>query len=275
MSTFTPSGDKLIILLNETFNPPKLFSDQRISFGVPVAVEDASDYNTVVDASAIPGMGYYGDAEIHYTRVDLSRIGNVTIRSLNPFTLEYIVSVLNAQFNAFLDVKDLQPVTIPDVPVGGAVSLVLTADSASLGWIGQVSVSLSHDKPTLDSVINPKALSVQQSNLPSDGHLNAVALMYNVDFTSYRDALRLKQGIDAGLPIWGFTDYPAIADVCKRIGIPGIPNAAWNAQLRDVATNQHPMANPKFDRVVVMDYVQGGIYFPGPLLFHYNLLENR
>lgn len=277
MSTLTPSGDQLVILLNETFSPPQIFNDQRITFGVPTdAPEDATDYDSVVIGSAIPGMGYYGDAEIHYTRVPLTNLGDVTLASLTAFTPATLITALNAQCEAFLDVVDLETFTIPTIPEGGSAPLTLTADPSSLGWKGSVTVTILHDKPQLSSVVGSKTLGALPDPNPANGWVNGKALMFNVDFTSYRDAIKpTAYEVQQGWYYAGFADYDALADICARLGFPGFPAPWVNSQVADYATSAVPDSNQNFDRVVVMGYVPGGSMYPGPLYFHYNLLDNR
>jgi hypothetical protein len=277
MSTLTPSGEKLVILLNETFVPPTIFDDTRISFGVPTdAPGDATDYDTVVIGSAIPGMGYFGDAEIHYTRVPLINLGTVTLASLSVFTPATLIAALNAQCEAFLDVTDFVSFTIPTIPNGGSAPLTLTADPSSLGWKGAITLTLLHDKPQLSAVVGAKTLNAMVSPDAAGNAVNGRALLFNVDFTSFRDAIKpMALPIQPGWNYMGFTDYAALADVCARIGIPGFP-APWVAsQVADYATSQIADSNQNFDRVVVMGYVPSGPMYPGPLYFHYNLLDNR
>lgn len=274
----TPSGEKLVVLLNETFSPPTLFSDQRLTFGVPTdAPAGATDYDTVVMGSAIPGMGYYGEAEIHYTRVPLTNLGSVTLASLSGFTPQTLIAALNAQCQAFLDVSDFQSFTVPDIPVGGSTPLTLSADPSSLGWKGSITLTLSHDKPQLSSVLGNKTLNAMTS--PNAGYrVNGKATLFYVDFTSYRDAIKPTLMSMWPLPApggWGFANYVAVADICAQLGLPGFPAPAWNAQVSDYATSAVPDSNQNFDRVVVYGPIQGGALYPGPLYFHYNLLDNR
>lgn len=274
----TPSGEKLVVLLNETFSPPTLFDDKRLSFGTPTDVSGQfPDYDTVVMGQAIPGMGYYGDAEIHYTRVPLSNLGTVTLASLSGWTNASLIAALNAQCQAFLDVTDFQAFTIPDVAVGQTAPLTLTADPTSLGWKGSITLTLAHDKPQLSSVVGNKTLTTLRDGLSVQGG-RGHSLLFNLDFTSYRDAI--KPTLQPMWPLpnpggWGFANYAAVADVCARLGIPGFPAPQWNMQVADHATADIADSNKNFDRVVVLGYVGWGALAPGPLYFHYNLLDNR
>lgn len=271
----TPSGEKLVVLLNETFSPPVIFNDSRISFGTPTdAPAGTPDYDTVVMATAIAGMGYYGDAEIHYTRVPLSNLGVVTLASLNGWTNASLIAALNAQCQAFLDVSDFQAFTVPDISAGGSAPLTLSADPSSIGWKGSITLTLSHDKPQLTAVIGSKTLRTL-SNLNAGYGVNGKAFLFNVDFTSYRDAIKPAFYAAGILSFSGFTDFATVADICARLGLPGFPGPAWNTQVSDYATSQVADSNQTFDRVVVYSPIQAGPLYPGPLYFHYNLLDNR
>jgi hypothetical protein len=274
----TPSGEKLVVLLNETFTPPTIFDDKRITFGAPTDVSGQfADYDTVVMGSAIPGMGYYGDAEIHYTRVPLSNLGTVTLASLTGWTNASLIAALNAQCQAFLDPVDFQAFTVPTVDVGQTAPLTLTADPTSLGWKGSITLTLAHDKPQLSSVVGNKTLATLSDGLSTPG-ARGRAMLFNVDFTSYRDAIKPTLQPMWPLPApggYGFADYAALSDVCTRLGIPGFPAPQWTMQVADHATSEIADSNKNFDRVVVMGYVGAGAFSPGPLYFHYNLLDNR
>jgi hypothetical protein len=73
----------------------------------------------------------------------------------------------------------------------------------------------------------------------------------------------------------GFANFPAIATVLRALGIPGIPAPQYNSGVSDQPTSAVPDSNQSFDRVVVYGFVAGGSLYPGPLYFHYNILENR
>lgn len=278
MSTFTPSGEMLVVLLNETFIPPTIFADTSISFGIPTDAPDgATDYDTVVIGTGIPGRGYYGTAEIHYTRVPLSNLESlVSLNSLDPFTLDVIVSMLNAQYNTFLDDSDLEDVTLPVLNPGDSATVTLTAAPDSLGWKGSVDITINYGKPFIASVVSSRSLAVLSDGLIPGQPLSGIQMLFDIDFTSYRDSLAVT-AYEAGT-VWafnGFADYDTLADVFVRIGLPAFPAPTWSFGVADFPTSQIADSNQDFDRVVVMSKVSSGKFAPGPLYFHYNLLDNR
>lgn len=282
MAVLTPSGEQIIILLNETFVPPTIFADTNLLFGTPTPAPDgATDYDTVVIATGIPGRGYYGTAEIHYTRCPLSNLeGQVVLYSTSVFTLQAICDQMNALFDTFLDPTDFDTPTIPTLSPGQMATVTLTAASASLGWEGSVDVTINYGKPYLSTAISSNRLSVLSDTMPTaSGAPNlGSTIMFTQDWTSYRDALALKT-YNPGF--WyaytGFTDYVTISNVLKQIGLPAVPQPAWfNTSIGDYPTSQVAGANTKFDRVVVLNsYVIRSAYWPGNMYFHYNLLDNR
>jgi hypothetical protein len=257
-----------------------LLLNTRISFGTPVAV-DAPDHDTEMEVDGIPGRGYYGSAIVMYSRVSLTTLADiVNISSLQPFTLQTIVSMLNAQFDTFLDVTDLETPTIPVLAEGDSEVITLVAAADSPGWKDQVDITITYGKPALNSIIGGDRLNTLADplqgfdNLP--GYINAVNQLYYIDFTSMRDSLKVV----TITPFWpimsgqGFADYATLSDVCIKLGIPWFPNAGWQNQVADYATSQVPGSNQDFDRVVVMSYVPpGSVFFPGPLYFHYNQFD--
>lgn len=271
-NVFTPSEQKLTDLLNITNLPPKLFDATRLTYGVPEAVSGASDHDTQVLATAIPGMGYYGEQMIYYTRINLNVLeSQVNLYSTDPFTLDTIVSMLNAQFDTFLTTDDLLAQNIPTLTPGNFEVITLQAAPSSIGWQGQVDITITYGKPQLPAVIGSRSLRVLKWN--DYPYRNGLEFMWNIDFTSFRDALKPKlYSPGTWFQYWGFTDYEAVADVCHRIGVPWFPAPQWNQQVTDYATSQIQGANTAFDRVVVMGFVQGGLFnkYDGYLYFHYN-----
>lgn len=279
MSVLTPSGEQLVILLNETFTPPTIFSDANISFGTPTVAPDGSTgFDTIVIGTGIPGLGYYGTAEIHYTRCPLSNLGSsITLNSETAFTLDMLCSMLNSQFATFLDPTDLVPITIPPLTIGNSEQVTLTAADSSLGWEGSVTITLTYAKPYLKSVIGNVELATMTDALTgSSGFLNGKQFLASIDFTSYRDAIKPTL-FNSGLwyANWGFADYTSLSDVCSAIGIPSFPQPDYRSSVTDYATSAVPDSNQSFDRVVVYNQVLGGKFYPGPIYFHYNLLDNR
>lgn len=277
MATMTPSGEQLVILLNETFVPPTIFSDTNLVFGTPSAApEDATDYDTIVTATGVPGRGYFGDAEIHYTRVPLSNLaGIVSITSLDNFTLDSIAQLINAAYGTFLDASDFVPQDITTPPLLGSSTITLVAADTSLGWKGSVDITITHDKPHLNTVIANQRLNVLTDE--ANYYLNGRDYLWNFDFTSLRDAIKPKLYIIGnGFAYNGFTDYTTLSEVCTKIGIPAFPNPSWiNTNVADYATSQIADSNKNFDRVVIYAPVWGGRFYTSAMYFHYNVLENR
>jgi hypothetical protein len=277
MAAMTPSGEQLVILLNETFVPPTVFTDINLVFGTPTDAPDgATDYDTVVIATGQPGRGYYGTAEIHYTRVPLSNLeGLLTLYSETGFTLQSICDGLNNEFATFLDPTDFQSVTIPNIPVGGSGQITLVAADSSLGWKGQFDLPLTYGKPQLKGAIASNKLAVLSDGLSTwlDGRL----FLWNFDFTSLRDAIKPKYyPINQYIGYSGFTDFATLSSVCLKLGIPGFPNPGWvNTGVSDYSTAQIADSNKNFDRVVIYSPVWGGRFYRSSLYFHYNVLENR
>ncbi|BDD79841.1 hypothetical protein [Burkholderia phage FLC9] len=278
MATMTPSGEQLIILLNETFIPPTIFSDKNLVFGTPSAApEDATDYDTVVTATGVPGRGYWGSAEIHYTKVPLSNLdGVVSLASLDNFTLDSIAQLMNAAYGTFLDASDFVPQDITTPPLLGSSTVTLVAADTSLGWKGQVDITITHDKPHLDVAISNQRLNVL-TDAAKNRYLNGRDYLWNYDFTSLRDAIKPKYyAINQFIGYSGFTDYTTLSNVCLKLGIPWFPNPNWvNTGVSDYATSQIADSNKNFDRVVIFSPVLGGPFYQSAMYFHYNVLENR
>lgn len=272
----TPSGEQLVILLNETFLPPTIFSDKNLIFGTPSPAPDGSvGFDTVCDVTGVPGKGYYGDATIQYTRVPLSNIGSPQIYSLDNYTLDTVAALLNAAYGTFLVAADFVPQDITTPPLLGSATITLVAASTSLGWEGQVDVIITHDKPHLNNVITSNGLAVLTDNL-SQKNWNGRDYLWTYDFTSLRDAIKVVNYQYALNSFYaGLADFGTLQTVCTKLGIPYFPPPYVQQQCSDYATSQISDSNPNFDRVMIMGPVQGGTFYRSNLYFHYNVLENR
>lgn len=270
-NVFTPSEQKLTDLLNITNLPPKLFDATRLTYGVPEAVTDSPDYDTQVLATAIPGMGYYGEQMIYYRRINLNVLeSQVNLYSTDPFTLDTIVSMLNAQFDTFLTTDDLLAQNIPPLSPGNFEVVTLQAAPSSIGWQGQVDITITYGKPNLQAVIGARVLNVLKwRDYP---YRNGLEFLWNTDFTSFRDALAPTQIKVGSLTYTGMADYASVADVCHRIGVPAFPAPGFYSNVTDHATSELPNANQAFDRVVVYGPIPNGLFatYDGYLFFHYN-----
>lgn len=274
-STVSQSANKLMILLNETFLPPTIFNDVSITFGTVTAVT-ASDHDTEVEASGVPGRGYYGSATVMYTRVPLSNLaGLISLYSTTDFTLGSILSAINTQFGTFIDSVDLEAVSIPTLTQGGPPqTLTLVATAASLGWKGQVDITLNWGFPDLKTVIGKTSLGVFGWMPPEQ--VSGRDLLFNYDFTSWRDSLLPKWFPLGTLSSYqSYGDYATFQGLCASIGIPWFPNGDPGHQVTDNATSAIADSNKSFDRVVIHQPPATSGILTGPLYFHYNVLENR
>lgn len=272
-NVFTPSEQKLTDLLNVTNLPPKLFDVTRLTYGTPEAVTGQADYDTQVLASAIPGMGYYGDQLINYTRIDLSVLETqVNLFSLNGFTMDSIVSMLNAQFATFLTTGDLVPATIPPLSAGQFETVRLFADPSSIGWQGQVDITITYGKPQLNAVVGQKTVNaLKWRDYP---YRSGLEMPWNTDFTPMRDSIKPTL---YGKAYYGFADYETLSDICTKLGFPWFPPPNVNEQVGDYATTSPQAAgsNTAFDRVVIYGPIWSGFFnvmngFDGYFYFHYN-----
>jgi hypothetical protein len=252
------SSEKLRELLNLEFTPQKEFNEKNIRFDAP-STDIGENYNTSLTVKGVPGKGYYGNVDVKYLRVSLADLGSaVVLRKEGQLTIEEITTMLNSLLSTFLSPDDLVPVTVPVLNPGDTASLTLTADPESLGWMDSVTITLFYGKPFLNVVVGRTALNAITPPGEKTDYPTAWALLYMMDFTSYRDALQ----IDGETKL--YVDGAALQEVTNRLGIPGWA-ISWAAHYD---TKDVPSSNQAFDRVVVQNNVGGNMH--GPLFFHYN-----
>jgi len=251
---------KLLELVNAENLPAKLLTEINVTFAAPNPTEDP-DRDTVVTITGVPGRGYTGSVDITYKRVPLSLVApTANIRSLQPFTKESTVTLLNSMFGLFLTVADFEDFTPPVLNHDEAATLTLTALETSKNFTGSIEVEFFIGRPQLEAVVGARILGVLKhpiSNLTRSARMAT----WGIDFTSLRDAIRPLKGT--------YTDFDRVQVACAFFGIP-----AWvKGAVVDYATSAVPDSNPAFDRVVIQKNVNGGGAVQGDMYFHYNNLD--
>lgn len=255
------STEQLHIVLNEQFLPPKEFTNDRLTWGIP-AVTDLHDRNTVCTVNGIPGKGYYGDVDVYYNRLNTDQfVTQFTYRSEETITLQILVDALANVYGMDITVDDFVDHVIPELSEGESYDFTLTVDTASLQWIGSIEITLQYGKSWLDAAVGRRDLDVMtHPYTPAPPKLTARLVTWDIDFSAIRDELKpTSRG--------RYTQWATVKDVCDRIGIP----AFLEGSVIDRATADVPDANPAFNRVVIQQSVTSG-RLQGPLYFHYNSL---
>ena len=161
------SYDKLIDLLNKDNPYAVRFDSTNIVFSDPIP-DDGDSWNTKLTISAVPGSGFIGSVDVTYHRIPLSDIGEGNwLFSDEEFTIDTIVSILNTAKETFLLATDMNTIAIPDMRVGDIETVVLSAHSKSLGWIGSVGVTITLGFPGIAEKLN----LLVNNTLPGDGYL--------------------------------------------------------------------------------------------------------
>lgn len=264
MADKATSTTKLLDTLNDLNLPPKLWNEINIELAAPESIDGEAPQKTRLLVKSVPGRGYYNDVSITYNRIDITSILDAaTVASIETFTVDSIITLINNAFGLFLTADDLVPFTPPVLGDGESQQLTIAAAADSRGFVGSVQITLTHARTPLETIIAIKLLPVR--NHPVDVTLNqqsARMLTWGRDFTSLRDAIAVKSPGNA------YTDWDSLQAGCQYMGIP-----SWvQGQIRDVPTSSVPDSNPAFARVVIQDNVTSQ-YMKGSVYMHYNILE--
>lgn len=254
--------ETLLGLLNKANVPPKEFTGKNIRMGVPVD-DAASAGGTKIMVEGIPGFGYYNEVEVEYRRVPLTEyLGeDAVVRSIVPLTKDALMVQLNAVYDLELSLEDLEDFEIPSVGLNESATITLTAKNASIGFKGIQGVTYTYGRPLLTQAITSRDLAVLKFVIPDSAYKSALHITWGKDFTSVRDAIKLKS--DSMV-----SDWDALQTACQFLNIP-----AWTqGRCIDIPTSGDPFANPAFDRVVIQRNVSSG-GMVGDLYFHYNLFD--
>lgn len=145
------STDKLIALLQARNTAPVPITREAVEF-LNVQAIVAPGFNTQATVQAVPGHRFTDSKVIRWNRIDLAAILNGSgLLSDGPLTAQDVVDKVNANWETWLTLEDLEAFTPPDTSDGEIHDLVLTARADSLGWYGTVTLAVS--RPSM-SVLN-------------------------------------------------------------------------------------------------------------------------
>lgn len=149
------STDQLIAVLQARNTAMVAITRDNVTFE-DVRPATGSGYNTTATLTAVEGYGFTGNTQITWSRVDLGLLLDGSgLLSDGDLSAQDVVDKINANWATWLTLNDLQSFTPPTTADGGIHDLLLTASSASLGFMGQVTMSLSRsDMSTLDTTLN-------------------------------------------------------------------------------------------------------------------------
>jgi len=251
------NAERMFVVLNDMFTPPKEFTEKRLSFSVPQPTTE-HDRNTLVTISGIPGRGYYGEVDVYYDRMDLADyVTSFDFRSLETMTREMIVLGLSNKFGLDINPEDFEEYTPPVLGDGEAISSRIEIAETSLQWFGGLDLNLSFGPSWLDSMIGTTDLDIFKHPNATNRQSSRM-WTWGADFSGIQDALKPTAKGE-------YSDWALVQTVARAMGIPD-----WvKGKVVDKATAEVPDANPAFQRVVIQSTVQSGL-LQGAMYFHYN-----
>ena len=254
------SAAELYQTLNQMFSPQLPFSASTMTFGTPSVVSGAT---TSIDLIAVPGGGYYGTVTVQYQRQQLSSLGSPILVRPGDYTVDNVIALLSNLTDAYLDANDVIIGPIPTVQPGQTKSLYIQAAPGSLGWVGDIQVTLKYGVAQLADAVEFRQVQLSWPSLDIELP-TASQLMWSWDFSAHRSLLQIDTNTQR------LVSAKELEYVTRSMGLPG-----WQPNtVIDSPTNAVQGANPAFDRVVVLAD-PGSDYMVGPMMFHYNQLENR
>lgn len=135
--------ERLIELIDRN-NPikPIPFDIENVDILLP-SEDIGQGWNTKVTVVGITGNGYRKEADVYYTRVTLSELGeNITLYAPDYFTPESLLEALNFVKGTSIGLDDVKELTIPSISYDDLQLFTVHADPLSLAWIGRVDVKL-------------------------------------------------------------------------------------------------------------------------------------
>lgn len=151
--------DKLLAAINALNTPPVPFTLDNVALLPPTPHEGSSSWNTKIVVAAKPGQGYSSQIDFYYRRIDLKEMGPLALSSDKFFTVAGILSTLSNlntapdRQKAVLTESDLVDFSLPPFALNGdAVTVKLKAESSSLGWIGETTLTLAYNLPDVSAL---------------------------------------------------------------------------------------------------------------------------
>lgn len=252
------SKERMYLVLNDTFIPPKEFNDRTIRFDNPISV-DKYGRNTMVTIHGNPGKGYYGEVDVYYNRLDVKEIlYRFKFKTNIPFNKSNIVNAFRHYVNEDFTIDDFADFETLDLAPAEVVHTSIDISPNSLQWIGTLDLTLENGLPELETAIGRKSLGLFEHPNPEYRKRYGRMLGWNVDFTGALDIIGPEPGGE-------YTDWPAVRRLTAALGWP-----SWTrGRISDMATKDVPDANPAFERVIVQSSGTTGS-MRTPIYFHYN-----
>lgn len=253
------NSERMIIVLNDQFLPPKEFTDKRLTFGDAEVTTD-NDRNTMIDIDGIPGKGYYGGVTVYYNRLNLADyVTEFTFRSDQQMTKAIIINNLAARYDLEISPDDFDDFTIPTFDAEGQNAIVHpNIKATSIQWVGDLQITLEYGKSWLDASITKQTLDRTAHPNPNPLRAYGRTSTWGIDFSGIQLALKPTKTGD-------YTDWDTVAALTEALGIP-----QWvKGKIVDQLVSATPGANPAFQRVVIQNSVTSGS-LQGPMYFHYN-----
>lgn len=172
-------------------------------FGTPTPATppegSSASYNTQIAITANNvAAPYAGSIELFYNRLDLADLGDMVsmyIRSPLSTTTHDIIPALNRRFGLNLTQADI--VLRDTIAEEGYKTAQLTATEGSIGWIGEITVSVAEGDVLLEDHLVNTALG--GLNYPTEYPTKTFAQVYSYwrDFSEHHDYLTALQAGDA------------------------------------------------------------------------------
>jgi len=136
------STDRILQMVTEKNHPTYPLTPARVALS-NLMVENASDHNTRVTMRARgAGSNYTGEVALFYTRVSLSALGDVYAWQEEPFSITALLSAINVAKKAQMTGEDVTNLDVPASRPGEPLSFTLSAQDASLVWLGNTRVNV-------------------------------------------------------------------------------------------------------------------------------------
>jgi hypothetical protein len=278
------SIDSLMQYINAK-NPSANLVKGDLTFSNPKVVagtwmEGTTSKNTAIQLTAKPSAVYQGSKVFMYDRLNLASlasIAGVQIKANNPTSTYSILKQLR-----YFSGVDLTTDDVEDLPIqndgNGNLTVVISAKTTSVGWVGSVSLPVTAGGSFIDQdLTNPDLQGLNYpTNNPGTDIMSSVYL-YGYDFTTYvADLIDLQPGVISDTVAGKLVTALQTLDVSsgKALWNASSSSTTWSLQGATVVSNglnsSSLPTNQSYKYVLALD-LRNGVTTPvGRLYFHYN-----
>lgn len=284
MSYMTKSVDDFLAALNAANSTA--FTAADVDFGVPQVVEGIwqgqnTAHNSALRITAKAGGAYQGTKVLTYDRLKLNDLtaANIPGFKVSAYTANTVYTLFPMiQYWTGIQFTSDDLIDSPLVDNGdNTFTAVLSAKPGSIGWIGNLSITVTKGSAPIDELLTVTSLPGLNYPTANEQDTFAQLYMYGYDFTSYFSQVQsMAPGVitstQADQLVTAFKAIDISAGKALWVNNPG--DTQWNLAGATILSNglnsTSLPTNPAYKYVMALQLAAGVLLPAGIMYLHYN-----